>query len=167
MISLWRSVSSNCTYAGTLRQQLGCNAAAEEAPARSQAQPLAVAPLREPVLLEPLESLLVDGGLEPCESQRFVEPQSEHDSLPALDVVVERFELARRRFSPRERFEVRGEPRRVSSPDPSERRDGTDAEAEIVLAEPVGEVVMRPQVPSVSQFGTPAEVRRLVPPIPG
>src|SRR5579859_5641868 len=110
MISRWRSLSSNCMYAGILRQQLGRHAAAEEAPTGRQADRLAAAPRRKSERFEPFERLLVDRGLQAGEAQRLVQPQSEHDPLPALDVRVERLQLVRRRCRAAQRVEIGGKP---------------------------------------------------------
>src|SRR5579859_3860935 len=167
MISRWRSLSSNCMYAGILRQQLGRHAAAEEAPTGRQADRLAADPHRQSQLLEPVEGAIVNSCLEAGESQRLVQPQPEHDPLAPLHVGVERLHLARRLRASAQRLQIGGQPRCVPPATRADRRDCADAEPEVVAAEPVGEIVARPEVPSAGELGTPTEVRRLVPPVSG
>ena len=100
--------------------------------------------------LEAGESLTVDGMLQAAEGQRLVQPESEHDPLAAARVGVERLELARRLLAPGESGKVRPEPRPVPSPDRLDRRDRADSESEVVLSEPVPEVVPGPKVPRVA-----------------
>src|SRR5215210_1624174 len=116
----WRSVSSTTfmAFAGTLREQLGGDAAAEVAAALGEHQL----------------------------------------ARPALDEAEARWPLARG-----EGREVDREPRRRPPAHTGDRRDGADAEAQVVAAVPVGEVVPRAQVAGVGA----AEVRGLVPAVAG
>src|SRR5438067_9874698 len=112
-ISCCRSDSSICIYAGTLRQQLGCHAPAEEAPAWREAQCPAIASGGQSEHLEPVERVFVDRVLEARQRERLVEPEPEHDLLAVLDTFVERLHVASRLLPAGERPQVVGQPRRV------------------------------------------------------
>src|SRR5581483_2388556 len=61
-----------------------------------------------------------------------------------------------------ERREICTELRRVPVPNAADRRDRADAEAEIVTAAPVREIVPRAKI-ATAAIVRPAEIRRLVP----
>ena len=89
--------------------------------------------------------------LEAGDRERVVEAQSEHEPLACARVLVQLLELAV--VSP---GEIVRELRCVAPPLSVDRRDGADADAEVVAAEPVAEVVQR-------ALAVAAEVRGLVP----
>ena len=91
----------------------------------------------------------------PPTRQRLVEPEAEHHAFARPRLVVQELDLAV--VVP---LEVAGELRRVAAALVAERRHGADAEAEIVVAEPVAEVVL-------GALAVPAEVGGLVPAVPG
>src|SRR5207247_7541485 len=74
--------------------------------------------------------------------------------------------LARRPSAGGQCADVAGEGRRVAPAHGADRAHGADAEAEVVVAEPVAEVVLRAQVAPARSLRSAAEVRRLVPAVP-
>ena len=75
------------------------------------------------------------------ERQRLVEPQPEHAPLPRPDGLVERLQLTLGRPPGRERLQVAPEPRRVPPAPVLDCRHRADPDAEVVVGEPVAEVV--------------------------
>ena len=117
-----------------------------------------------PRLLDPREAGGVERLPDARERQRLVEAEPEHDALPRADGLVERLELALGRPARRERLQVAPELRRVPPALALDCRDRADPDAEVVVGEPVAEVVPRAEV--ASRLGA-AEVGRLVPAVAG
>ena len=97
--------SSICREFYAVGEQLGGDAAAEEAPPRSQSERPGAAD-DEAAPLERRQRVAVDGVVEPGRRERLVEPEAEQHALARLDVGVERLELARRPLAALERGQV-------------------------------------------------------------
>jgi len=78
---------------------------------------------------------------QPGQRQRLVEAEPEHHTLARPDVAVELFELARGPPARRERREIAPELRRRAPAPLLDCGDRADPEPEVVVAEPVAEVV--------------------------
>jgi hypothetical protein len=98
--------------------------------------------------------------LEAGYGERHVEPESQQQALAGALLGGQLLERARRRRTALERVDEPRERRPVGAPFEPERRDGSDADAEVVAPRPVGEIVL--SAPVVA-----AEVRGLVPAVAG
>ena len=135
------------------------------------------ASLVDPVLVwgteieaEPLQAVerhIVQNCAQPLDEERLVEPEAEHHALALPDVERERLELTLRPAPVCERGNVSGQPGRVAPAATFDCRNRADPDAEVVATEPVGQVVARTEVATVCAVGRPAEVRGLVPAVPG
>src|SRR5262245_43319311 len=168
-ISRWRPVSSErsitMAFAGDFSrssEQLRGHAAAEKASARRQRELVFVA-FDEAQVGQARDRRRVQEALLTIQRERLVESQAQHHPLAAADVGVELLDFPVGPGTGGERLEVRGQARRVSPAPRVDRRDGADADPEIVAPEPVGEVVPGPEVTRTVL----AEVGRLVPPVAG
>src|SRR5439155_8648081 len=141
----------------------GRNAAAEEAAALGQCQRAGAHAPRQAEALHPLHPGRVESVLEARDRERLVEPQAEQDALPRTDVGVERLELPRRQPAALQRAEIRRQLRRRAPALVLDCGYRPEAEPEVVAAEPVREVVLRAQIPSVRA----TEVGRFVPAVAG
>src|SRR5215218_6326684 len=159
-----RSLSSAiCRNLPFGHQQLGRDAAAEEAPPPRQLE--RVPPGRDqPVPLEPGQGVAVDRVVQAGEPQGLVEAEPEHDPLPSRRLRLELLDLPLWPLAAAERGEVAQQARRVAPAPATDRGDGPDTEAHVIAAEPVAEIVPGPQV--AAELGA-AEVRGLVPAIAG
>src|ERR671923_557897 len=115
---------------------------------------------------EPLDRSVVEHAVLTVYAKRLVEAQAEHHALAAAGVRRQLLDLPRRQAASRQRGDVHRQPRWIPPPPTSHRRNGSDPDAEVVPAEPIGEVVPRAQIPHACRRAA-AEVRRLVPPVPG
>src|SRR5205809_3218725 len=146
------------------------DAAAEEASAPRQRQRCGTAPpgqIRETERSHSLDTGGIQRLLEPHQLQWLVQAQAEKHPLTKPDVELEVLGLPRRTHTCLERRDVAANSRRVAPPRLFDCRDRAHAEAEVVMAPPVAEVVARPEVAPARQLLPHAEVRGLVPAVPG
>src|SRR5215210_1919333 len=110
---------------GILRQELGRDTAAEEAPALREGERAVGRTLDEAEPLQPLERVGVERVVEARDWQRLVEPQPEQDALGSPDRRRQLLELPRRALARRERREVATEAGRRPPAPPVDSRDRT------------------------------------------
>ena len=120
--------------------------------ARASRSPSSASPMSG----EPCELVGVERALEARERQRLVEPEAEHHPLRRADLGRQLLERSRWPLARAERREVAGERRCVAPAPVLDCADRAHAEAEVVVPEPVAEVVPRPQVaPGPARPGPP------------
>src|SRR5262249_39448119 len=142
-----------------LREQLRGDRAAEIAAALGERERRIGLP-REPELLDACEAGRIERVLDSGEQQRLIEAEPQHHARARPGVSVDRLVPPFRSVPRRERREVARELRLVPPAPALDCADRADPEAEVVVAEPVAEVVPRAEVTlSVDA----AEVGRLVP----
>src|SRR5829696_7847273 len=153
-ISRWRfvSVGTAIVFAGILvgdsrpsGEQLGSHTAAEQPSARGQREGLAPtgrAASHQLELLETSEGGTVEHWGEPIERQRLVQSKTEHHALLQADIGRELLDLPRRSVTPRQRRGIGRQPRRVPPASSPHGRDGTHPDSNVVVPEPVPEVVL-------------------------
>src|SRR4051812_6444853 len=137
--------------------------ATQEPPAWSQPE-VVVASRQQSKRRETVDRRRIERLFDPCERQRLVQAEPEHDPLYAARALVERLQLPRRLLAPLERRAVAREARRVAPAAAVDGGDGADPDPEVVPRVPVGEVVARAEI--ALGVGA-AEVRRLVPAVAG
>src|SRR5581483_11310766 len=123
--------------------------------------------LREPETGDPLEAGRIERAREAAERQGLVEPQPEHHPLARAGGLVDLLELPLGPRARRDRREVPAESRRGPPPPVLDCADCADPEPEVVVTEPVAEVVPRAQIALVvdalevvlHRVGLPRELR--------
>src|SRR5262245_37733828 len=154
--SLERAGSVRASPVGGSGEQRSRHGVSEEAPARGERE-LVAAPFGQAQLLETRELARVERVPHVGERDRLVEPEAEHQPFRLARLPRELLHVARRAAARLEGLQVAAQRRCVPPAPALDCADRAHAQAEVVMTEPVAEVVLGAQVAATGELGRPAE----------